>query len=119
MSRDHPHIKKMAHSRISFNITFPSQILVFQVSTSSNIVLLRLLQSFQLHSQPILTVCSNFPNYTSWVDVIRSVSPQTCYAGYCYNGTARPQVEVGGDALHIWTVVANIISKESRKPDKG
>jgi hypothetical protein len=37
----------------------------------------------------------------------------------CHHGMARPQVADGGDDLLIWRVVANLLNKQSRTPDKG
>jgi hypothetical protein len=32
---------------------------------------------------------------------------------------ARPQVAAGGDGLQIWSVAANILTKQSQRADKG
>jgi hypothetical protein len=32
---------------------------------------------------------------------------------------ARPRVADGGDILHIWTVVANMLNRQSQRADKG
>jgi hypothetical protein len=37
----------------------------------------------------------------------------------CHRGMALPQVADGGNALHLWRKVANILNKQSRTADKG
>jgi hypothetical protein len=39
--------------------------------------------------------------------------------GPCHDGMARPQVVDGGDGLQIWRVAVNVLSKKSRRTEKG
>jgi hypothetical protein len=38
---------------------------------------------------------------------------------HCHHGKGRPWVADRGDGLQIWSVVANILNKQSRTADSG
>jgi hypothetical protein len=43
----------------------------------------------------------------------------SCEVGPCQHGMARPRVVGGEEALHVWRVTANILTKHSGRPKGG
>jgi hypothetical protein len=59
---------------------------------------------FTAVSPAVVVIKANEFNHVKWVP--------------CHHGMARPRVEEGGDGLHVWSVAANILNKQSRTTNK-